>query len=293
MEVKIEKSSSKGFLLEKDISVYGATTSTEWLESIYNSLTFVSTLLDTPLKGLKFAFRIMPYERRLKKPKQSFELRGKSASFPFTMLLLSIFLNFKLPPGVFFSGCLWDAEGWLARTEPQIVESKTRCLSDMKAYQNTDSVEFFVPKWHLNDLKKPLQTRVSGVRIWGVQNILQCLKLLNPKIYRSLQSTYIKKFLGINSLYLSRKAVRELNTSNKKDVVMLLVDNEQKALKKTPTPENIKHTYEQDGLRISKVIDCRSGTNASFLVYLVSNGQIQWKEMFIGPNVSLPRNRIS
>lgn len=294
MEVRIETSNSQIFLLEKNVSLSGATFSKEWLESIYNSLMFVSVLLDLPLAGLNLVLKILPYEGKLKKPKRSFELRGKSASFPFAMLLLSIFLNFKLPQRMFFSGCLWDVEGWLARTDFRIVESKARCLSDMEAYLNTDGVAFYVPKWLLKNLEKPLQTRVSTVKIWGVQNILQCLKLLNPKIYKSVHSAYAQKFLNPSSVHLPKKAIREIEVSNKNEAVMLLVDAEQGTSKKTLIPENIKHKYEQGGLRISKVIDLRSKKNTSpVLVYLVVGGQIRWKEMFIGTSDSLPKNRIS
>jgi len=88
--------------------------------------------------------------------------------------------------------------------------------------------------------------------------------------------------------------MNEIEVFPENDVVMLLVDTEKRTLEKAHMAESVKHVYEQGGLKISKVIDLRSKVDTStFLVYLVAGGQIRWKEMFIGPNDSPLRNRIS
>lgn len=294
MEVRIEESCSQTSLIEKNVAVYGATFSEEWLKSISNSLMFVSTLLEMPLTGLKFLIRILPYKGRSKKLQPTFELRGQSASFPFTMLLLSILVGFRLPSGVFFSGCLLDAEGWLARTDLHIVESKAKCLSDMKNHLNADNLAFYVPKWFPNNPAEPLETNVSKVTIWGIQNVLQCLDLVNPRIYRKLNLIYVKKFLSLRNLDLPNETIREIESASNKGLILLLADVEKRTSNKALLAGEIKRAYEQSGLRVSKVVDVRSSVDTSpVFVYLVAGGRIQLKELFRSPVGSPARSRIS
>jgi hypothetical protein len=193
------------------------------------------------------------------------------------MLLLSVFLDFKLPCNAFFSGCLWDNEGWLARTDLKIVKPKAECIS--RLLSSSGKAEFYAPKWILSDLENPLMRKGPCVEIYGVQNILQCLKLLSPEIHSSLHNKYVNKFLSVHNLSIPVETIVELEKSPN-ETALLLVSHGQDKNERALASQTIRDSYQTRGLRISRTFDLRQKTNRSqILAYLVKGNQILWKEL--------------